>query len=93
MRVRRLNVAQRVVVVVGVGVALLFFGEWLTSLGAHPLTGWTGFAPLQNSAIPYEGGLHPWVRLVIWIIVIALWIVVAMALLRSTAGDPPDAPS
>jgi hypothetical protein len=29
----------------------------LTSLGTHPLSGWTGYAPLNESDIPSIGGL------------------------------------
>jgi heme/copper-type cytochrome/quinol oxidase subunit 1 len=54
---RRLNMAQRIVVIVGLGFVLLLLGSWLTSLGTHPLSGWTGYAPLNESDIPSVGGL------------------------------------
>jgi heme/copper-type cytochrome/quinol oxidase subunit 1 len=62
-------------------------------LGTRPDTGWTGYAPLQSVSFPSEGGLHPWVRLVIWLILIVLWMIVSMAVLRSKTGDSNDATS
>ncbi|MGC1418948.1 MAG: hypothetical protein WA786_02350 [Acidimicrobiales bacterium] len=90
MRPLRLNSAQRVVIVIGVGAALLFFGDWVTSLGSRSFTGWTGYAPLQSTYVPYLGGLHPWARLVIWLALIALWLAMSIALLRSTPSGPAD---
>jgi len=61
-----MNLGQRIVVVIGLGVGLMVFGEWATTPRAY---GWVGFAPLSNSATysPFGGGFHPWVRLLIWL--------------------------
>ncbi len=84
----RLNRAQRIVMVVGLGIACYFFGAWVTSRGTGwpgGGTGWTGYAPLTN---PYDtpnliGGLHPWVRMVIWLVLVLVWVVASVLLLRS----------
>ncbi|MGA2294172.1 MAG: hypothetical protein ABSG24_02975 [Acidimicrobiales bacterium] len=86
----RFNGAQRVVIVIAAGAALLFFGDWVTALGSRSLTGWTGYAPLQSTYVPYLGGLHPWVRLVIWLALIALWAAMSIALLRSRPSGPSE---
>ena len=88
MRANRLNPGQRVVIVVGLGVALYFFGGWVTTRGIGA-TGWVAYAPLSdtyNTPSPL-GGLHPWVRLVIWLFLILAWVVVSIALLRSPASS------
>lgn len=85
---RRLNRAQRIVIVIGLGIGLGAFGVWVTSLGNA--FGWVGYAPLSSSAayrsnlsIAFAGDLHPWVRLVIWLGLIIFWTVVSILLLRS----------
>jgi heme/copper-type cytochrome/quinol oxidase subunit 1 len=79
-----MNKAQRVVIVVGLGVALYFFGGWVTTRGTGA-TGWTGYAPLQVYNTPnLFGGLHPWVRLVIWLVLTLIWVIVSVLLLRSS---------
>jgi heme/copper-type cytochrome/quinol oxidase subunit 1 len=96
MQSRKFDRPQRVVVVVGMGLALYVFGLWAIALGAHLPTGWTGYAPLQsNQAVSFlEGGLHPWVRLVIWLVLIAVWVGLSCEVLRDRPSKPeePGAP-
>ena len=68
--------------VVGLGVALYLGGLWTTSLGSHGVTGWTGYAPLSTNDVPLFGGFHSWVRLVIWLVFILVWVVASIALFR-----------
>jgi hypothetical protein len=78
------------VIVIGLGAALFLIGDWVTAIGSRSLTGWTGYAPLQNTYVPFEGGLHPWARLIIWLAFIVLWVAVSIPLLRSSPRRPPD---
>ena len=92
MRSRGLNTRQRVVVVIGTGAGLFFFGSWLTTRGQGG-SGWVAYAPLSNTvnaAGPAGPGLHPWVRLLVWLALVAVWVVVGVVLLRSRR--PEDAP-
>lgn len=84
----RRNLGQRVVLVVGLGFCLERVGEYVTGLGGF--TGWTGYAPLTNPGPELSGGLHPWVRLVIWLVLAAVWVVASLAVLRarSTPTEP-----
>ena len=85
--VRRLNVPQRIVIVVGLGLALLVFGDWAMTWGTHSADfGWVGYAPLTN-AIYAPGRLHPWVRMVIWLVLIAVWMVASVFVLRARKPD------
>jgi heme/copper-type cytochrome/quinol oxidase subunit 1 len=79
----RLNLAQRVVVVVTVGLALGVMADYLTGLGVR--TGWYAYAPLsgQVSAGLGEPG---WLRLVIWLAAIGLWALTSLRVLSQSPG-------
>jgi len=84
---------QRVVVVIGFGAGLYFFGSWITSRGGTA-TGWTSYAPLSiNQPIPPGSGLHPWVRLVIWLVLILVWVLSSVYLLRSPRPSRVENPT
>jgi uncharacterized membrane protein YwaF len=88
VKLSALNRAQCTALVVGFGVALYVLGQWLTSLGSTLNYGWVAYAPLSKSLNP--GGLHPWVRYVIWLVLIAIWTLASMALLRSRIASRGD---
>lgn len=81
MQDRSLNRSQAIVVVIGLGVALYVLGGWLTALGSQPLTGWTGYATLNTG--DGFGGFHPWLRLIIWLVLIAVWVRSSTAILST----------
>ena len=72
---------QRLVLVIALGLGFYFIGEWVTQLGTRLPSGWTGYAPLESS-FPLEG-FHPWVRLVIWLILIATWTSMSIVILST----------
>ncbi|MGA3146967.1 MAG: hypothetical protein ABSF33_05760 [Acidimicrobiales bacterium] len=81
----RLNTGQRIVILIGLGVALSFFGDWATTRG-QTASGWVAYAPLSRTVNPGDlagSGLHPWVQLVIWLALTLIWILVALFLLRT----------
>jgi heme/copper-type cytochrome/quinol oxidase subunit 1 len=79
----RLNLAQRVVVVVTVGLALGVMADYLTGLGVR--TGWYAYAPLSGQA---SAGLGEpgWLRLVIWLAAIGLWALTSLRVLSQSPG-------
>ena len=88
---KRLNLLQRIVLVVALGAGLSVFGLWVTTFGSY--TGWVAYAPL-NSAGAFAGpvsGLYSWVRLVIWLALIAIWALASMWLLRRSTGKSGSA--
>ena len=87
MKRASLNYSQRMVLVVGTGVALYFFGAWVMTWGARGPTGWVAYAPLSNTAQLFDEGLYPWVRLVIWLIISAVWVGISLVLLRERNPD------
>jgi hypothetical protein len=82
----KLNLAQRVVVVVGLAVVFDALANWTMAIGSHPLTGWVAFAPLsQNASAALLGGFHPWVRLVIFLAYALVWLGCSLLVLRDTS--------
>jgi hypothetical protein len=78
-----LSKAQRVLIVIALGLALDAVGRYLASLGGGRPTGWTGYSPLQS----LETGMAPWLRLIIWPVLIALWSAASIRLLRPSPGQ------
>jgi hypothetical protein len=79
-----LSKAQRVVVVIALGLALGAVGGYLVSLGSGYRFGWTGYAPLSTEGeffVPGRG-LHPWLRVIVWLVLIGLWAVASIRVLR-----------
>lgn len=81
MKGSSLNHSQRKVIVVGLAFALYVLGEWLNGLGSNLNYGWVAYAPLSNQV--NNVGLHPWVRLIIWIALVAVWVAASLQLLKS----------
>jgi heme/copper-type cytochrome/quinol oxidase subunit 1 len=85
-RIDRLGTAQRVVVVVALGVALGIVASYLTSLGMR--TGWYAYAPLSGQAFQSQGVGEPgWVRLIVWLAAISLWALTSLRVLRQSSGQ------
>ena len=80
MKHRRLNRAQQVVAVVAFGFVLYFLGAWMVSLDSHLPYGSATYTSVSSSNI--VGGLFPWVRFSIWMLLIATWVGVSIPLLR-----------
>ena len=79
----RLNMAQRVVVVITVGLALGIVTGYFTGLGVR--TGWYAYAPLSGQLQPGIG--EPgWLRLIIWLAAISLWALTSLRVLSQSPG-------
>jgi len=77
----RLNMAQRVVIVVAIGIALAVVGRYLVSLGS-PRFGWYAYSPLTNRIESPGTGLPGWLRLVIWLGMTGIWALASVIVLR-----------
>ncbi len=75
----RLNLAQRVVVVVTVGLTLGAVANYLTGLGTG--NGWYAYSPLAGQVLPPSLGEPGWLRLVIWLAAIGLWALTSLRVL------------
>jgi hypothetical protein len=85
----RLSRPQRLVVVIGWGMALGAAGIYLTSLGSVSGFGWYAYAPLAHSAAFPHTGLAGWLRLIIWLALIGLWALGSVWVLRPPPGEAP----
>lgn len=84
-RAPSLSLAQRIVLVVALAAALDVIALYLTTIGAGTPAdfGWFGYAPLTNSSPLDSGGPPAWARLLIWLALIAVWVVGSLRLLKS----------
>lgn len=94
-RVHPVNTAQRVVLAVGLGAALLAIGRATEVWLGGGTSGWFAYAPL-TSAEAFPGApffiRQPGLRLLFWLSLIAVWMVVAFWLFgsRASVGDDPE---
>jgi heme/copper-type cytochrome/quinol oxidase subunit 1 len=80
------------VLVVALGFAMYFFGQWLLQtweFGSRANFGWVAYAPLSTSVNQLHVW-HPWVVLVYWLILLALWTFAALVILQRRQGDAPS---
>jgi hypothetical protein len=81
-----LSKAQRVVVVIALGLALWAVGGSLVSLGSGSGFGVTGIFIAGGGFAP-SGGLHTWLRLIIWLVLIGVWALGSVRVLRPTSEN------
>jgi uncharacterized membrane protein YciS (DUF1049 family) len=84
--VDRLNLGQRVVIVVALGVVLVLVGRYLTA--PVPFTGWIAYAPLTASTLPgrlfaARDGLGHIANFFVWLGLVLAWCAASLALLRT----------
>ncbi|HEY2639278.1 MAG TPA: hypothetical protein VGI66_05280 [Streptosporangiaceae bacterium] len=81
-----LSKAQRAVVVIALGLALGAVGSYLASLGQGGIAfGWYGYSPLTSAANAPGRGLTGWLRLIIWLVLIGLWVLGSVRVLRPSS--------
>jgi hypothetical protein len=81
-----LSKSQRVVVVIAFGFALDTLGSYLVNLGDALASGWYAYSPL-TSGLYAPTGLHPWLRLIIWLVLIGVWAAGSIWVLREPSGS------
>lgn len=91
MALQRLSRAQRFVIMSALGFALYLFGAWVTALGEHLPYGSVTFTNVSSSIV--VGGLHLWVRFVIWLALISTWLGVSIPLFRGSSKSIRRVPS
>ena len=83
-----LSKAQRLVVVVALGLALGAVGTYLVNLGSF---GWYAYSPGMATVQAPGTGLPSWLRLIVWLGLIGLWALASIRILRSsTDRSAPD---
>jgi hypothetical protein len=88
--VRRLGFAQRVIILIGLGLAMAALGGYIGTLGSQGGNfGWFGYAPLTNSVFQPGADLSTWEQLLVWLALIALWTLAGLWLLAQPY-EPDD---
>ena len=82
----KLNMAQRVVVVITLGLALGIVAGYLTGLGVVR-TGWYAYAPLSGQLQAPGIGEPGWLRLIIWLAAVSLWSLTSLRVLSQSPGS------
>ena len=91
----RLGLAQRLVIVVGLGAALIAVGDFITGLGGGFPSGWTGY-PMPRVLVPFATGMSAGPRLAVWLVLTALWVALSLFIVRerpAMAASAPEAPA
>jgi hypothetical protein len=78
----QLNFPQSIILIIGFGLVLFAFGQWVTHIGSNRLAGLRVLL-LRAGA----GGLDPWARFLIWLFLIVVWSAGAMWLLHRPASS------
>jgi hypothetical protein len=85
-----LSKAQRVVVVIALGLAADVAGNYLVALGQGGFGfGWYAYSPLTTEPEVPDRGLHGWLRVIIWLVLIGAWAVVSLRVLRTSPDRRP----
>lgn len=82
-----LSKAQRVVVVVALGLGLAVVGTYLVSLGSGVRSGWYAYSPLTATLQAPGTGIPAWLRLIVWLVLIGLWALASLRVLRPPADQ------
>jgi hypothetical protein len=86
----RLSQPQKIVVVVALGMAFGAVGAYIASLGNTFAGGWYAYAPLTSGGLyPEQSGMHGWLRLLIWLVLIGLWALLSVLILRASREQAP----
>jgi heme/copper-type cytochrome/quinol oxidase subunit 1 len=83
-----LNKPQRIVVVIAFGLAIATLASYLVNIGSVA-SGWYAYSP-QTSALYAPRGLHAWLRVIIWLLLIGAWALGSIRVLRASPGDAPS---
>ncbi len=82
-----LSKSQRIVVVIALGLGLATLASYLVNLGSEVATGWYAYSPLTSGAGIAHTGLHRWLRVLIWLVLIGVWAAGSIWVLRPASGD------
>lgn len=86
----RLNLGQRILMVIALGGVIYFLGFWLETIHKQAF-GWVAYAPLSGatSALGREGGLTYDQSILVWIGLVVLWAVLSMVVLHTPKRSGP----
>ena len=80
----RLNIAQRIVIVVATGIALAAIGIYLAHRGSTRYGHYIQTTPIGAGPGTGQPG---WLRLIIWLVLDGIWAVTSLVVLRPARGS------
>ena len=83
----RLNLGQRVLIVIALGILSYLLGLWISYLAERPY-GWIAYAPLSGTPAVPGGRLTEGWLILVWAVLTLIWGVLSLVVLRSST--PPD---
>jgi hypothetical protein len=60
---------------------------WFVIAYVGSAAGWVAYTRLSQATLICQGGLHPWVRLFIWLVLTIVWAVASIAVLRAPTSE------
>jgi hypothetical protein len=84
----RLNLGQRIVLVIALGVFVYILGFWLSVVNKHLLTGWVAYSPLTNPTTGEPGGLTVGQSVLVWTGLAIVWLILSLVVLRTPQKSP-----
>jgi heme/copper-type cytochrome/quinol oxidase subunit 1 len=82
-RLDRLNLGQRIIIVIALAGVITLIGDWAT--GAGTVYGWVAYAPLSRAAGPSWFASH-W-RDLYWILMVLVWAGASLLVMRSPRSE------
>jgi hypothetical protein len=79
--------SQRIVVVIAFGLVLETVGSYLVNLGSGIASGWYAYSPFAGGGFAPATGMHGWLRLIIWLVLISAWALGSVWVLRPSSRD------
>ena len=77
----RLNLGQRILIVITLGILLYLVGAWIATLG-NRFYGWVAYAPLSGAA-PSPSGLTEREMILVWALLALVWCGLSLVVLRT----------
>jgi hypothetical protein len=77
----RLNLGQRVLIVITLGILLYLLGAWIATLG-NRFYGWVAYTPLTGAS-PSPSGLTGREMILVWAFLALVWCGLSLVVLRS----------
>jgi heme/copper-type cytochrome/quinol oxidase subunit 1 len=84
------NRFQQIVAVIGLGAGLWLVGTFVTTLGGPKSFGWVAYAPLSNAVAIPGRDLTSGEQWLVWLGLVAVWVVVSCLILRDRATSTPE---
>ena len=81
------NRAQRIVLVIALGLALAFIGFYIDGRGGARTGGWFGYAPQTSVLMADRQSFSPLLSTIVWLGLVGGWALASLRILASRTSD------